>query len=194
MHTKRRVSVGCRSCRGFEVMGLLTPWKHKQGRRSSGSASAVCASDERKCSLMVIPLPAGPSHTGVGGSFEHEGPATRMLQYEVICQALTIPAFTSSCQANLGSLPSWKSCNSTNPSSWSPLPLSMPPGNPCRAGGWHLRRKPSAVSSTSFFLCGISASRSRDLVVCTLHSYLLWDFHKLMWSVTEFRRLTRCFL
>ena len=39
------------------------------------------------------------------GSVKHEGPATRMLQTEGVCQALTIAAFTSSCQMNVGSLP-----------------------------------------------------------------------------------------
>ena len=38
------------------------------------------------------------------GSVEHEGPATRKLQKEGICQAFTVAAFTSSSLTNLGSL------------------------------------------------------------------------------------------
>ena len=38
------------------------------------------------------------------GSVEHEGTATIKLQKEGICSAFTITAFTSSCQAKLGSL------------------------------------------------------------------------------------------
>ena len=53
------------------------------------------------------------------------------------------------------------------------LPLSMPPGNPCHAGGWHLRRKPSVGIFYVHFSRGIFAPRSRDPVVCMQHSFFL---------------------
>ena len=54
------------------------------------------------------------------------------------------------------------------------LPLSMPPGNPCHAGGWHLRRKPSVGIFYVHFSRGIFAPRSLHPVVCMQHSFFLW--------------------
>ena len=50
--------------------------------------------------------------------------------------------------------------------------LSMPPGNLCHAGGWHLRRKPCVEASLRpLFPCGIIASLFCVLVACTTHSF-----------------------
>ena len=73
------------------------------------------------------------------------------------------------------------------PSSWpgtassTLLPLSMPPGNLCHAGGSHLRRKASIDNLYVHFSRGIFAPRFRELVVCMQHSPFL---------VPEFRRFT----
>ena len=51
--------------------------------------------------------------------------------------------------------------------------LFRPPGNSCLAGGWHLRIKPRVAIVFVYFSCGISATRSRDLVVCMPRCFLL---------------------
>ena len=65
------------------------------------------------------------------------------------------------------------------PSSWpgtasfTLLPLSMPPGNSCRAGSWHTCCKPRVGILNVYFSSDTTAARSRDLVVCMLLSFLL---------------------
>ena len=53
------------------------------------------------------------------------------------------------------------------------LPLSMPRGNPCHAGGWHLRRKPNVGIFYVLFSRGIFAPRSLHPVVWMQHSFFL---------------------
>ena len=66
-----------------------------------------------------------------------------------------------------------------SPSSWpgtasfALLPLSMPPGNSCRAGGWHTGCKPRVGILCVIFPCGIPAVRSCALVVCLLLGCIL---------------------
>ena len=71
------------------------------------------------------------------------------------------------------------------------LPLSMPPGNLCRVGGWQLRRKPRVEFLYVLFPCSILGSRFCALVAWMPYSLLLVDSDKPMWCVIEFRRPTR---
>ena len=134
------------------------------------------------------------------GSIKNGGPSTRKRQIGEICQAFNTTAFASfkrtmeQCTvASQGTIAFFLHMVSRTALFFFPLPvhsvavetfssvfpvflawhricLSMPPGNLCHAGGWHLRRKPRvALSSSPLFFPFLFADWCRTALNCESH-------------------------